>query len=163
MPSLTKTFDKTKTVAARWARVDFTPTGGSVVKLSGKLLDVDAKITTAVLKQPGTDDLNHAVDEVAVEMDESVTLVDIEEIDAILSLLGGFNGFAKGAAVVYVKDPRDAAGKVKYTIPSFACSVKRPDSAIRMGGQDFSKSSLVFTNLSGAKLVPTIAGDAPDA
>lgn len=158
---LTKSFDKTKTVAARWARIDFTPAGGSAVKISGKLLDVDAKIATTMLKQPAGDDLNHAVDEVATEIDESVTLVDIEEIDVILGLLGGFTGFVKGAAVVYVRDPRDAAGKVKYLIPSFACSCKKPDGAIRMGGQDFSKSSLVFTNLSGAKLVPTIAGDEP--
>lgn len=162
MPTLNKTFDKTKAVAARWGRIDFTPTGGAVVKLSGKLLDIDAKLATSVLKQPGADDLNHAVEEVAVEIDESITLVDIEEIDAMLALLGGFNGLVKGSAVVYVRDPRDAAGKVKYLIPAFYCSVKRPDGAIRLGGTDWSKTSLVFTNLSGTKLTPTIAGDAPD-
>lgn len=168
MPTLAKTFDKTKTAAIRWGRLDFTPTGGAVTKISCKLFDVESKISTVMLKQPGSDDLNHAVDEIAIEQDESITLVDIEEIDAILALLGGLNGFVKGAAKLYLRDPRDAAGKVKYVITgaaaaAFYCSIKRPDGAIRMGGSDFSKTSLVLTNLSGERLVPAVAGDMPDA
>jgi|GEM_PF-5792057 len=118
MPTtLTSNFDKTKTVAARWARVDFTPTGGSVVKISCKLIDPESKLQTTILKNPGLDHLNHAVEEVATEMDESVTLVDIEEIDTVISLLGGLNGLVKGACDVWVRDPRDATSKAKYKFP----------------------------------------------
>lgn len=169
MPTFAKTFDKTKTAAVRWGRADITPTGaGSATKVSGKLFDPEAKLQTVMLKQPGSDDANRAVDEVLLDVDESITLVDVEEIDTIFTLLGGLNGFVKGTALVYLRDPRDAAGKVKYAISgaagaAFACSVKRPDGAIRMGGTDFSKTSLVITNLSGAPLVVTLAGDMPDA
>jgi|GEM_PF-3830830 len=32
-----------------------------------------------------------------------------------------------------------------------------------MGGSEFSKTSLVVTNLQGSKIVPVVAGDSPDA
>lgn len=168
MPTFAKTFDKTKTAAIRWGRLDFTPTGGAVVKISCKLFDLESKLQTVMLKQPGSDDVNHAVDEIALEQDESVTLVDIEELDTVLAQLGGLNGLVKGTALIYVRDPRDAAGKVKYTLSkaagaAFDCSIKRPDGAVRLGGTEFSKSSLVVTNLSGEKLVATVAGNMPDA
>ena len=169
--TLTPSFDKTKTVNARWARIDFTPTGGSVIKISCKLLDPDSKLTTAILKQPSAvDDIISEVDEVEVEREETITLVDIEEIDVVIAALGGLNGLAKGTALGYVRDPRDvhgAAGKVRYAIsgPSsaaFACSLRRPDGAVRMGGNDWSKTSLLLRNLCGAKLVWTSAATAPD-
>lgn len=168
--TLTGSFDKTKAVHARWARLDFTPTGGSVVKISCKLLDPDSKLTTSVLKQPGSDDIIRDVEEVALEAEETITLVDIEEIDVVIAALGGLNGLAKGTALGYVRDPRDvtgASGKVRFVISgasgaAFACSLRRPDGAVRMGGADWSKTSLMIRNLSGAKLVWTSAGAAPD-
>lgn len=169
--SLTHTFDKNKTVNARWARIDFTPTSGSVVKLSCKLLDPESKLTTAILKQPSAiDDVITEVDEVEVEREETLTLVDIEEIDTVIAALGGMNGLVKGTALGYVRDPRDArgaSGKVRYAIsgPSssaFACSLRRPDGAVRMGGNDWSKTSLLLRNLSGSKLVWTATAAAPD-
>lgn len=162
MPNvLTKFFDKTKTVNARWSRVDFTPAGGSVVKISCKLLDPDSKLTTQILKQPGTDDLNRDVDEVATEAEDTIGLVDIEEIDTVLATLGGLNGLVKGAAVVYVKDPRDAAGKVKYSVAITSCSLRRNDGAMRIGG-DWSKTTLLLRSLTGDKLTWTVAPNAPD-
>jgi hypothetical protein len=168
MPTFAKTFEKTKTAAIRWGRFDFTPAGGAITKISCKLFDPEAKLQTVLLKQPGADDANHAVDEVLLEFDETITLVDIEEIDSVFALLGGLNGLVKGTGKIYLRDPRDAASKVKYALTAaagaaFDCSVKRPDGAIRMGGTEFSKTSLVITNLSGAKLVATVAGDMPDA
>ena len=163
MPNLlTKSFDTTKTVNARWTRVDFTPTGGSVVKLSCKLLDPDSKLTTQILKQPsGTDDINRDVDEVATGSEDTFALVDIEEIDTVLTTLGGLNGLVKGAAVIYVKDPRDAAGKVKYSVAIASCSLRRNDGAMRIGG-DWSKTTLLLRSLTGDKLTWTIAPNAPD-
>lgn len=158
---LTKSFDKTKTVNARWSRIDFTPTGGSAVKISCKLLDPESKLTTQILKQPGSDDLNRDVDEVATESEETFALVDIEEIDLVLATLGGLNGLKKGAAVVYVKDPRDATGKVKYSVTLSACSLRRNDGAVRMGG-DWSKTTLLLRSLTGAPLAWVIAPNAPD-
>lgn len=168
MPSLTKSFDKTKTAAIRWGRLDFTPAGGALVKISGKIFEPDSKVQTVMLKQPGADDALHPVDEVLLEVEESIVVADIEEIDTVLSVLGGLNGLVKGTAKIYLRDPRDAADKTKYLLSgaagaAFDCSVKRPDGAIRMGGTDFSKTSLVVTNLSGARLVATVAAAAPDA
>ena len=159
---LTKSFDPSKAVNARWSRVDFTPTGGSVVKISCKLLDPDSKLTTQILKQPGADDLNRDVAEVATEAEDTFALVDIEEIDTILSALGGLNGLKQGAAVLYVKDPRDAAGKVRYTVTLSACSLRRNDGAMRIGG-DWSKTTLLLRSLTGDKLTWTVAGNAPDS
>jgi hypothetical protein len=166
--TLTSTFDPTKTVNSRRQRVDFTPTGGSIVKISCKVLDVDSKLTTSILKQPGTDDLIRDVAEVAVEAEETITLVDIEEIDAVLSALTGLNGLVLGVAKAYVKDPRDAsAAVVRYSITgaagaTFACSLRRPDGAVKFGGNDYSKTSLLLRNLSGAKLVFNIGAASPD-
>lgn len=160
--TFTKSFDKTKAVNARWARFDITPTGGSVTKVSCKMFDLDAKLVTSILKQPGSDDLLRAVDEVATEADETFLLVDVEEIETVWTLLGGANGLVKGTAIGYVRDPRDETGKVKHKYSSFACSVKRPDGAIRIGGADWSKTSLLITNLSGSPIVPLIAQNAPD-
>lgn len=161
--SFDKTFDPTKTINARWARWDITPAGaGSATKISCKMFDIDAKVVTELLKQPGTDDLLRAVDEVAVEADESFLLVDVEEIETIWALLGAQNGFIKGTAVGYARKPGDLSTKVGLKWPSFACSVKRPDGTIRIGGREWSKSSLLITNLSGAPIVPTYDQDAPD-
>ncbi len=168
--SLTSSFDKTKAVNARWARLDFTPTGGSIVKISCKMIDPDSKLTTAVLSQPGTDDVISEVDEVEVSREETILLVDIEEIDIVIAQLGGLNGLKKGTALGYVRDPRDAtgaSGKVRYCISgaasaAFACSIRRPDGAVRIGGADWAKTSLLIRNLSGAKLVWTPAAAAPD-
>ena len=168
MPSLTASFDPTKAVNSRRQRLDFTPTGGSVVKISAKMIDVDRKLSTAVLKQPGNDDINHDVAEVAVDSEETIVLVDVEELDVIIAALGGLNGLVAGAALAYVKAPRDATGVTRATISgaagaAFACSIKRPDGPIRIGGADWSKTSLIVRNLSGAKLVWTVAGASPDA
>ncbi len=169
--TLTNSFDKTKAVNARFARLDFTPAaGGGVVKISCKMIDPDSKLTTSVLKQPGADDIIREVDEVAVESEETLTLVDIEEIDTVITALGGLNGLVKGTALAYVRDPRDvtgASGKVRYCISgtggaAFACSLRRPDGAVRMGGNDWAKTSLLVRNLSGAKLSFTAAAPAPD-
>ncbi len=161
--SFDKTFDKTKAINARWARFDITPAGaGAATKVSCRMIDIDAKVMTSVLKQPGTDDLLRAVDEVATEAEETFLLVDVEEIELIWTLLGGVNGFVKGTAIGYAQAPGTASTKVRHTYPEFACTVRRPDGAIRIGGADWSKTSLLITNISGSPIVPTIDQDAPD-
>jgi hypothetical protein len=163
MPSLLSNFDKTKTVKGAYARIDFTPAGGVLTKLSCKIIDADGKLTTVMLKEPGADGILRNVDDVPVEATEKLTAVDVEEIDSILTIMGGITGHLKGTATAYIRDPRDADGVVKYKTNTFACSVKRADGAIRMGGADFSKTSLDFENLSGAKITFTTAAVAPDA
>jgi len=159
---LASTFDKTKTAKPIRSLIVFDPEGAAVaVSISCKILDVDSKLTTVMLKQPGPDDLNHSVDEIGTDVDESMTLVDIEEIDLLITTLGGMQGIVKGSAQVYVRDPRDAASKVKYHIPITYCSLKRADGAVRFGGGEFSKVSLILTNLQGSKLVPAIAANEP--
>ena len=164
---LTPTFDPTKAIHSRRQRFDFTPANGSLVKISCKMIDLESKLTTSVLKQPGLDDILRDVAEVAVENEETITLVDVEEIDTIMTALGGVNGLVQGTGILYVKDPRDATGQVKFTLSAaagaaFACSIRRPDGAVRIGGVDWSKTSLLIRNLSGAKLVKTNAATAPD-
>src|SRR5262245_59369402 len=101
---LTPSFDKAKTINSRRQRFDFTPTGGSVVKISCKMMDVDQKLTTQTLKQPGSDDINREVEEVAIDAEDTITLVDIEEIDTIITQLSGLNALVKGTGKGYIKD-----------------------------------------------------------
>ena len=163
MPTFTPSFDKTKTLKGAWGRIDFTPTGGALTKISCKMFDPDGKLSTVLLKQPDAAGILRDVDDVPLEASETVTAVDLEEIDVMLALLGGLTGHLKGTATLYLRDPRDAAGKVAYKTNTFACSVKRPDGALRIGGADFSKTSIIFTNLSGAMITWSRAADAPDA
>lgn len=166
--TLDKSFDPTKTITSRYQRTDFIPSGGSVVKISSKMIDVDSRLITALLKQPAGGDINRDVAEVAIEAEETVLLVDVEEIEAIWTALGGINGLVLGTAKHYVKDPRDASAAVcKLSITgaaaaAYSCSIKRPDGAVRIGGQDFSKTSLLVRNLSGAALVVNLDPASPD-
>jgi hypothetical protein len=166
--ALVSSFDKTKTAAGSWARLDFTPTGGSLVKISCKVADIGGKLSTLMLKQPGPDAIARAVDEVPLEADEDITLTDIEEIDAVLAVLGAsLTGFKKGTAKLYIRDPRDDITKVRFMLTkaagaAFECSLKRVDGSTKFGGGDFAKNSLVCTNLSGAALVWGATADAPD-
>lgn len=168
MPTFTTTFDPTKAVNSRRQRLDFTPTGGSLTKIACRMIDVDGKLTTSILKQPGSDDINREVAEVATDAEETITLVDVDEIETVVAALSGLNGLVLGTAKIYIKDPRDATGVSKASITgaaaaAFACSVKRPDGAIRIGNTDWSKTSLVVRNLSGTKLSWNAAVASPDA
>ena len=163
MPTLISSFDKTKTLKGAWGRVDFTPQGAGLVQLSCKLFEPGSKLTTAALSQPDAGGMMHAVDDVPVEAEETMTAVDIEEIDAMLNLLVGLGGHLHGVATLYLRDPRDAAGTVRLQTNTFDCTVRRPDGPIRIGGADFSKTSLVFTSLSGAPITWLPDADAPDA
>lgn len=164
---LNSTFDKTKTAAATWARLDFTPAGGSVKKISCKIADFDGKLTTLMLKQPGADAIVRDVDELPMEASESITLTDIEEMDEVLAVLGSLTGFLKGTAILYIRDPRDDTATVRYALTAaagaaFDCSLKRVDGSTKFGGGDFAKNSLICVNLSGEALVWGAAADAPD-
>jgi hypothetical protein len=165
---LSSTFDPTKGIVSKRQRADFTPSGGSVVKISCRMIDVEGKLTTQAFKAPSSsDDINRDVAELAIEAEDLITLVDVQEIDTVLATLGGLNDLKMGTVLVYIADPRDATGEVRAIISgaagaAFACSLKRADAAIRIGGNEFSKTSLILRNLSGAKLVWSAAGDAPD-
>lgn len=163
MPTFTPSFDKTKTVKGAFGRIDFTPAGGALIALSCKIFDADGKLTTLMLKQPDAAGVLRPVDDVPLEAEESLVAIDVEEIDEVFAILGGLTGHKKGTATFYLRDPRDAAGVVRYKTNSFACSVKRVDGAMKLGGVDFSKSSLMFLNLSGAIITWTSAAVAPDA
>lgn len=165
--TLLPTFDATKTVTSRRQRFDFTPASGTAVKISCKSIDLGGKLTTAILKQPGADDINRDVAEVPLDAEDLITLKDIEEIDVVLTLLGGLNALKVGTGIAYVKDPRDATSVVKYSVTgpagaAFACTIKRPDDALTMGGADFSKTSLIVRNISGHALAVNSAAAAPD-
>jgi hypothetical protein len=169
MPSLTHTFDKTKTVAATWARLDITPAGGSLTKISCKVVRIKGDLQTLLLKQPDSANVIRAVDEVPIEADEAIMLTDIEEIDSVLSVLGSkLTGFIKGTAKLYIRDPRDATGVVRYMLTkaagaAFECSLKRVDGEVQFGGGDWAKNSLICQNLSGEALLWDDAATAPDA
>ena len=170
--TLTTTFDPTLAVNSRRQRCDFTPAGGAVVKISCSKIQPDPKLSTSVLKQPAADNVNREVDEVPTDAEETITLVDVSELDKVFAALGGMNGLVKGTALLYVADPRDAAGKVRVIIgvdgaapntpTAFACSIKKPDGAVDIGGTDWSKVSLTVRNLSGKKLQWFPAQSAPD-
>lgn len=169
MASISHTFDKTKTVAGTWGRLDITPAGGALTKISCKMFKFDGKLQTIVLKEPDTASVLRAVDEVPIEAEESLLLTDIEEVDVVLALLGASaTGFIKGTAKGYIRDPRDAAAAVRFALTgaagaAFACSVKRVDGTMDLASGAFAKNSLIVNNLSGAALVWGAAAVAPDA
>lgn len=173
MTKLTSTFDQAKTVVSKRQRIDVTPAGGgAAVKISCRLLDIDPKLTSQAFKYPSaTDDTNRDFAEIEIDAEETITAVDIGEIDLVADALGGLNGLVYGTALIYITDPRDAAGKVRAVIAGgtkaapvpFNCSLRKPDGAIRIGGTEHAKASLLIRNLSGAKLVWAPAAAAPDA
>lgn len=166
---LVSSFDETKGAAVRRQRWDFTPSGGSVVKISCRMSDVENKIASEVFSYPGaTDDIVRDIGEVQTKSEETITLVDVLEIDTVFTLLGGLNGLVQGTALGYIKSPRDATDKVR-TISgaagaAFAATIRRPDGPVRLGANpiDYAKVSLVLRNVSGAKLVWTASVDMPD-
>lgn len=125
-------FDATKTVFARKSFAVFTPTGGSATTVVGKIIDADGKTTIVDRKIPDAAGINRADIHFASEAEESVTFVDIEEIDVVLAIMGGLTGMVRGSVQVFVVDPRDAANKVRYFSDAFPCALMR-DGAVKMG------------------------------
>ena len=170
-PILTPSFASNTTLISARKRLDFTAdtTGATAVKIACVEINPETKITDVQLKVPSADDVLRPIAHVTTEKADTITLIDVTDFDTTVALLGGCNNLVIGTAIAYIKDPRDAAGTVKYSITAqdgtspFVCSITRASGAVKINGKDFTKTSLVITNLSGADLKWNKAAVAPDA
>ena len=127
------TYDKTKALKARKLIVIFTPTGGAAVNFIGKLADLKGETTVIDSKFPGSDGINRAVDHMATEGVESIVIKDLEDVETVLTAVGGLTGLKFGTAEAFFIDPHDAALKVRYATDVFPCCMQRAGN-IEVGG-----------------------------
>lgn len=166
MAIINSTIDKSKAAQVRWAVAVFEPdlpADAEDVTLKGRAMRPNSTLTTATLNWPDDQGINRPILEIPVEANEDITLADIAEFDTLLDALGGLTGFKLGKVTVYARDPRDAAGKFRYKLGPFDCSMRKPDGEIAFGGNDYSLASVVFKNLSGTALTWVPNADAPSA
>jgi len=151
-------FDPTKTAYIGKSKAVFTPTGGAAVNIIGKLVDCDFKTDIVERKVPDANGVLRADRIVGKDAQEHFIFADLEEVDQVLTIMGGLTGVKKGTVQLFAKDPDDAVNTVKYLTDVFACTVivKGPT---KLGGGDFSKMSLVFMSTKGSAV--TITTNAP--
>lgn len=153
----TTAFDATKIARLVKAFAVFTPTGGAAVTIVGKVVDLDGKTTVIDRKIPDSAGINRADSHFATEAEESVTLTDIEEIDTILTLIGGLTGLPRGSVQFFLIDPRDAANTVRYLSDAFACAVQR-DGTIKGDNAVSKNPTLKFLSEKSGAITWTPAG-----
>ena len=163
---LTNTFDPTKKVLGRWAHLVYTPAGVSptLVHIRARLCNLTADLKTVLSKSPDSIGVLRADGEQPLEADESFTLADIEEFETVVTALGGLTSMKTGGtAVLYLRQPDDASGKMRIATGSFKCSLKKPKGDVKLAGDDFAKTSIEVVNLSGAELTFSYAATDPQS
>jgi hypothetical protein len=121
----TTAFDITKAANIRKCFAVFTPTGGIAVTIVGKIAKLHGETTVLERKIPDASGINRPDFHAPLEGDESVEFSDIEEVDTILTLIGGLTGLPRGSVQIFLRDPRDAVNTVRYLSDAFACAVQR--------------------------------------
>lgn len=148
MPLPSAPLTAAKTVFTNKVIVKFTPPGSSptAVDMEADLVDYDGSNEIKELLFPGNDGILRPLRRDLTKADESFTLkcYDLEKVKAVLG--GSLNGFVDGGTVViYITDPKDAAGKVRVSTDVFTCSVQR-EGQVKFGGQEYSSANLKFTS-----------------
>lgn len=144
MPVLpTTAFDKTKAAFIRKSYAVFTPTGLSAITIVGKVSDIMGDLTVVDLKQPDAKGVNRPVRHAPSEAVESVVIKDLEDIDTVLSTLGGLTEMKVGKVQFFWVDPSDAAGKVRLMSDEFDCACVR-GGTITTGGEWLKNPELKF-------------------
>ena len=130
---------------------------GALFNVVAKVGDLAVKQTTKERKVPGTDNVNRNDRQAIVDSEEFVDLVDLEEIDNILTNFGGFTPVNKtGTCTLYVCDQNDPTGtSVRLKSNAFKCSVTVKSGTTKLGGGDFSKASLHILSIDPAGITFT--------
>ncbi|MDE2105149.1 MAG: hypothetical protein KGL39_48425 [Patescibacteria group bacterium] len=128
----TTAFDITKAAKIYKVFAVYTPTGGSPVTFVGKMSNIHAATTIFAREIPDANGVLRADSHFAQSAEEYVDLTDIEEIDALLSALGGLTGLSRGTVQMFFCDARDAVNTVRYLTDAWACAVLR-DGDIKTG------------------------------
>ncbi len=153
----TTAFDSSKIARIVKSFAVFTPTGGSPVTIPGKVFEADGKTTVIDRKTPDAAGILRADFHAATEATEDYIMSDIEEIDTILSVIGGFTGMASGTVQFFLRDPRDAANRVRLLSESFSCSVIR-DGSVKFDNTVSKNPSLKFMSEKAGAVTWTPAG-----
>jgi hypothetical protein len=154
----TAPFDPLKTIFGSKVIVVFTPSSGTAFNVAGKAGDFIYKQTTVERHVPGTDVVLRADRQCIKDAEEKFEVVDIEEIDDVLTNFGSFTANHKfGTAVIWIMDQDDPAGtSVRLKSRSFKCSVTVKSGTTKFGGGDFAKTTIVFfsTDPAGISFTP---------
>lgn len=114
------------------------------------LVDYDGTIEASELKFPGPDGVLRTIRRDQSESGESLTL-KCYDLEKVITLLGGLNGFATGKAEIWIRDPKTADGKIRFYVKPFPCSVQR-DGQVKFGEKTYSSANLKFTSTSDKAL-----------
>jgi len=98
---------------------------GVPVNIIGKLAEIKADTTVVDSKFTDSEGIARAVDHLAIEGVESITLKDMEDFDTVLDLLGGLSGLKKGSAQAFFVDPNDQPNKCRLVTDVFPCAAQR--------------------------------------
>jgi hypothetical protein len=154
----TASFSAAQTIFGAKVIVDFTPTGGAVTHIACKLVDLANKSATVERHVPGTDMVSRPDRQATKEASETFELVDIEEIDAVLTFMTSFSAKNQtGVATIWVIDQNDNTAtsvRLKSEV-GFKASLKVKDGTTKFGGGDFSKVSLTLLSLADHGIVFT--------
>jgi hypothetical protein len=135
------------TVFAARGVLSYTPEGGDALVFLCDLVDYDGTAEVSELKFPGTDGVLRPLRRDLSESSESLAL-KCYDLDKVKDALGGsLNGLTTGSAELWIRDPKDAAGKVRLYAAPFACTAQR-DGQVKFGEKTYSSATLKFTNTS---------------
>lgn len=119
-----------------------TPTGGSAIEAKPKKISRSFSIGTIQRKIPLGDFL--VADVTMPTTKEDSFVLEFDEFDQDVYDLGFAGNYSEGTCEIFVSDPRDTAGTVKYKTNAFACSIL-PESAESFDAESFSEFSLKVT------------------
>ncbi|MDX2187799.1 MAG: hypothetical protein SFV32_12760 [Opitutaceae bacterium] len=151
-------FDQAKTVFGNAVRFVFTPdAGGSPLLFIAKVANFQYKTSTTMRNVPGADGISRPDRENIKEASESFDLEEIEELDDVISKLGGFTPRPKkGTGVIWITDQDDPTGtSVRLKSDAFKCSIRVKDGSTKFGGGEYSKTSIHVQSLKNDQITFT--------
>jgi hypothetical protein len=130
---------------------------GTPFNIAGKVGDLVYKTGAIERMVPGADLVMRPDRQATKEAKEDFTIVDIEEIEALLTNLVSFSPAARtGTCVLWIIDQNDpTATSVRLKSNLFLCALSPKDGTTKFGGGDFSKYSIEITSLDPAGIVWT--------
>ncbi len=133
--------------------------GGVPVNIIGKLGRKKGQTTVVASSFPDAEGINRDIDHLATEGKESVVFRDMEDYDTVIALMGGLTGLLTGGTVqIFICQPGDAVGKVRYLSDAFPCCVQR-DGDIDVGDGYSKNPTLEFISEKLGKITWTPNAD----
>jgi len=148
-------FGPSKTVFASKCIAVFTSKNGVVTNIISKVGQIATKQSTVECLFPGTDNIMRPQRSCMKDAEERFELVDMENVDDVLTFMGGFTGSHRlCSCVLWICEQDDPTGtSVRYRTNAFLCSVTVKGGTTKYGGGDFAKISLDILSLEPTRIV----------